>query len=250
MQILCVVAMEPPVNFDADLIRDEKIKVMHAIKPYNARTVDDYVVRGQYGRGWVGDEEVVSYREEKGVAPDSVTDLYVALKLGIDNWRWAGVPWFIRAGKRLPKRVTEIAIQFKQPPHLMFTQAQVPQHEPNVLVLRIQPDEGISLRFGAKVPGPTLQARAVNMDFIYGSSFMVESPEAYETLILDCMLGEATLFTRHDEVESSWSLLAPILDQWKNNPPPDSFPNYEAGTWGPRRADALIESEGRTWRRI
>lgn len=250
MQLLCVVAMEPPTTFDADLIRDEKIKVMQAIRPYNARSVEDYVVRGQYGKGWVGDEEVGSYREEKDVAPTSVTDTYVALKWGIDNWRWAGVPWFIRAGKRLPKRVTEIAVQFKQAPHLMFSKSQVPQHEPNVLVLRIQPDEGISLRFGAKVPGPTLQARSVNMDFIYGSSFMTESPEAYETLILDCMLGEATLFTRSDEVETSWQLLEPILQHWKSNPPPDPFPNYESGTWGPRRADALIESEGRTWRRI
>ncbi|HEY4002401.1 MAG TPA: glucose-6-phosphate dehydrogenase [Candidatus Xenobia bacterium] len=250
MQLLCCVAMEPPTTFDADRIRDEKIKVMQAIKPYHARLVDDYVVRGQYGRGWVGDQEVESYREEKDVKPDSVVDTYMAVKWTIDNWRWAGVPWFIRAGKRLPKRVTEIAIQFKAAPHLIFSNAQVPAHEPNILVLRIQPDEGISLRFGAKVPGPTLQARSVNMDFIYGSSFMTESPEAYETLILDCMLGEATLFTRSDEVETSWGILKPILDWWKDHGPPDTFPNYESGTWGPRRADGLIESEGRSWRRI
>ncbi|MHB2018067.1 MAG: glucose-6-phosphate dehydrogenase [Candidatus Xenobia bacterium] len=250
LQVLCVTAMEPPPSFNADMIRDEKIKVMQALKPYHASNVEDYVVRGQYSSGWAGDEEVIPYRQEKGAAADSVTETYMALKWEIDNWRWAGVPWFIRAAKRMPKKVTEVAIHFKQAPHLMFNKAAVPHPEPNVLVLRIQPDEGISLRFSAKVPGPTLHARSVNMDFIYGSSFMVESPEAYETLILDCMLGDATLFTRADEVEASWTLLKPILDHWKANGPPEPFPNYEAGSWGPKRAEALIESEGRSWRRI
>ncbi len=248
MQLLTLVAMEPPANFNANAVRDEKVKVLHAIRPLSEFEVDSYAARGQYGPGSIGAEDVPGYREEPGVNPDSNTETFVAMKLFIDNWRWADTPFYIRTGKRLPRRVSEIAIQFKRAPHALFGQA-AEGMEPNVLVLRIQPNEGIALRAGAKVPGPTIQIRSINMDFLYGLSFGVEQPEAYERLLLDCMLGDSTLFTRSDEVEAAWRLLMPILNHWAEVTPTD-FPNYPAGTWGPDAAHALIEEDGRRWRRL
>jgi len=247
LQLLMLTAMEPPIAFDADDIRNEKVKVLKAIPPMSATEVAQNTVRGQYTSGWVGGHEVPGYLQEPGVSPNSQTETYVALKLQIDNWRWAGVPFYLRTGKCLPKRATEIAIQFKQAPHLVYKQIDA-QIEPNVLSLRIQPNEGISLKFSAKVPGTAMQIRPVNMDFFYNASFGTTPPEAYERLLLDCMLGDSTLFTRNDEVEASWAIINTILDGWRApNAPP--LWTYEAGTWGPEAADALIEQDGRSWRR-
>jgi glucose-6-phosphate 1-dehydrogenase len=202
MQLLTLVAMEPPIAFDANAVRDEKVKVLHALQPFVGRDVAANTIRAQYGPGWVGGKQVPAYLEEQGVSPTSTTETYVAMKIFIDNWRWAGIPFYLRTGKHLPKRVTEIAIQFKQAPLILFKRSEAHgQIEPNVLILRIQPDEGISLKFGAKVPGTEMQIRAVNMDFFYGSSFVREQPEAYERLILDCIV-RTRLFTRRDEVSS------------------------------------------------
>ncbi len=248
LQLLNLVCMEPPVAFDADAVRDEKVKVLRALRPMDPDKSAANTVRGQYGAGWVAGKRVPGYREEPGVAPDSLTETYVALKLFVDNWRWEGVPFYLRHGKRLPKRTTEIAIQFKQAPHLLFRSTQDNPLEPNVLTMHIQPDEGISLRFSSKVPGASMEIRPVHMDFLYGSSFTVESPDAYERLILDCMLGDSTLFTRRDEVEAEWTFITNVLEGWSYEPRP-SFPNYDAGSWGPAAADALIEGDGRRWRR-
>ena len=248
MQLVSLVAMEPPASFDADALRDEKVKVLRAIAPMTPEEIAAAVVRGQYGRGWVAAQEVPGYREEPDVDPLSETETFVAARLEIDDWRWAGVPFYVRSGKRLPKRSSEIAIQFRAVPHRLFTEAGA-DPEPNLLAMRIQPDEGILLRFGAKVPGLGIDVRAVNMDFTYGSAFSVDSPDAYETLILDALLGDAALFTRADEVEEAWGIVTPIIDAWADGPQPD-FPNYEAGTWGPAEADALMERDGRRWRRI
>jgi glucose-6-phosphate 1-dehydrogenase len=248
MQLLSLVAMEPPVAFDADAVRGEKVKVLHGIRPMRPTDVPKLTVSGQYGPGAIGAENVTGYRQEPGVDPHSRTETYVALKLFVDNWRWADTPFYLRTGKRLPRRVTEIAIQFKRAPHLLFGQA-ADGLEPNVLVLRIQPNEGIALRAGAKVPGPTIQIRSINLDFMYGTSFGAEQPDAYERLLLDCMLGDSTLFIRSDEVEAAWRLLMPIMEGWQENPPND-FPNYSAGTWGPEAAHSLIEEDGRRWRRL
>ena len=246
-QVLSLVAMEPPVSPAANAVRDEKIKAMQAVRAIPVERVDEFAVRGQYGPGSVAGKHVPGYREEPNVNPESSTETYAALKLYFDNWRWAGVPFYIRSGKRLPKRVTEIAIQFKQAPHLLFSSITQQQLEPNVLVIRIQPDEGITLRIGAKVPGQVTRIRWVNMDFRYGASFGVSSPEAYERLLLDCMLGDPSLYARRDMTERGWEIVMPILEGWQKSKP--SFPNYEAGTWGPKSADELIESEGRSWRR-
>ncbi len=248
MQLLSLVAMEPPVAFDANAVRGEKVKVLQAIRPIQHADVARYAVRGQYGPGSVGAESVPGYRDEPGVSPNSSRETFVAMKLFVDNWRWADTPFYLRTGKRLPRRVSEIAIQFKRAPHLLFRQS-AGELEPNVLVLRIQPNEGIALRAGAKIPGPTIRIRSINMDFLYGLSFGVEQPEAYERLLLDCMLGDSTLFTRSDEVEAAWRLLMPILETWEEDPATD-FPNYAAGTWGPDAAHALIEEDGRRWRRL
>jgi glucose-6-phosphate 1-dehydrogenase len=248
MQLLSLVAMEPPASFDANALRDEKVKVIRAIAPMSPETIRESVIRGQYGRGWVAAQEVVGYREEPDVNPESETETFVATRFEIDDWRWAGVPFYLRVGKRLPKRATEIAIQFRAVPHRLFTDAGT-DPEPNLLAMRIQPDEGILLRFGAKVPGLGIDVRAVNMDFTYGSAFSVDSPDAYETLILDALLGDASLFTRADEVEQAWGVVTPIIDAWADAPEPD-FPNYEAGTWGPVAAEELILRDGRRWRRI
>jgi glucose-6-phosphate 1-dehydrogenase len=249
LQLLTLVALEPPIAFDANAVRDEKVKVLHALQPLTGRDVITNTIRAQYGPGWVNGQQVPGYLEEKGVAPNSTTETYVALKLFIDNWRWAGVPFYLRTGKHLPKRVSEIAIQFKQAPLMLFKRSDAEaQVEPNVLTLRIQPDEGISLKFGAKVPGTDMQIRSVNMDFFYGSSFVREQPEAYERLLLDCMHGDSTLFTRRDEVEAAWTFIQGILDEWKNESR-TTIHTYESGTWGPQAADEFIWHDGRRWRR-
>jgi len=248
LQLLTLVAMEPPANLEADALRDEKVKVLRAIRPIPVEKVDQSVVRGQYGPGWVGATETPGYRSEPAVDPASETETFVAARLEIDDWRWAGVPFYLRAGKRLPKRATEIAIQFKDVPQRLFPTVG-DQQEPNLLVIRIQPDEGIQLRFAAKVPGLGIDVRPVNMDFAYGSAFTVESPDAYETLILDALLGDASLFTRADEVEAAWRIVDPIIDAWVAGAEPE-MPNYTSGTWGPEAADELLTREGRRWRRL
>ena len=248
LQLMSLVAMEPPTSFDARDFRDEKIRVIEAIRPIEPSDVAQFAVRGQYGPGSVGGERVVGYRQEPGVASDSMTPTFAALRLVIDNWRWAGVPFYIRSGKRMPKRVTEIAMQFKEAPHLPFRKAQVETPEGNVLSLEIQPDEGIALKFNAKVPGPSMRIRAVEMDFGYGETFGAEDASPYERLILDCMKGDQTLFDRADGVEAAWALVDPVLSQWAQTPM--NFPNYDAGTWGPADSDTLLQRDGRHWRRL
>jgi glucose-6-phosphate 1-dehydrogenase len=248
LQLMSMFAMEPPVEFAAEDLRDEKLKVLRGVKPMTPAEVAANTVRGQYVSGWVEGEKVPSYRDEAKVRPDSETETFAALKLVVDSWRWAGVPFYIRTGKALPSRVTEVSVQFKRAPLALFARAGVPQVEPNVLAIRVQPDEGILLRFGAKVPGQGLQIRNVNMDFRYGSSFAVDSPDAYETLLLDAMVGDASLFTRDDEVERAWEILEPVLEAWRSGSGgPLHF--YGAGTWGPPAADELLERDGRAWRR-
>jgi glucose-6-phosphate 1-dehydrogenase len=248
LQLMAMFAMEPPVEFAAPDLRDEKLKVLRGVKPMSPAEVAANTVRGQYVSGWVEGEKVASYRDEPDVSPDSQTETFAALKLAIDSWRWAGVPFYIRTGKALPSRVTEIAVTFKQAPLALFARAGVPQIDANVLAIRVQPDEGILLRFGAKVPGQGLQIRTVNMDFRYGSSFAVDSPDAYETLLLDAMVGDASLFTRDDEVERAWEILDPILRAWgSESGGPLHF--YGAGSWGPPAADELLERDARAWRR-
>jgi glucose-6-phosphate 1-dehydrogenase len=247
MELLSFVALEPPVSFEADAMRREKVKVWRSIQPIHI--MDS--VRGQYGPGKVGGKDVKGYRQEDRVDPNSATETYAALKVGIENWRWAGVPFYLRAGKRLAKRVTEITIQFKQPPQLLFkNQAGACRElQPNLIAMRIQPDEGISLRFGAKVPSPNMEVCPVNMNFSYAEAFGKSSANGYERLLLDAMLGDATLFAHRDGVEATWSLLTPVLDFWANNKPKD-LPNYPAGTWGPKSADELLARDGRAWDRL
>ena len=247
LQLVTLTAMEPPLAFEANAVRDEKVKVLRAIRPLIGEDIEQSTVRGQYTGGWVLGEKVQAYREEPNVAPDSQTETFAALRLFIDNWRWAGVPFYIRAGKRLPKRITEIRIQFKRPPHLTFGREAMKEVDPNAITLRIQPEEGISLKFGAKVPSAGLRIRSVTMDFQYMTSFLVEAPEAYERLLLDCMIGDPTLFTRADEVEAAWSLVDPIEDAWRNGRPPLEM--YPAGTWGPPAAAKLLQQDGREWHR-
>ena len=249
LQLLTVLAMEPPVALEGDAVRDEKVKVLRAIRPINADEVDQWVVRGQYTAGAIAGKPVPGYREEQGVAKESLTETFLALKLHIDNWRWAGVPFYLRSGKRLPKRSTEIAIQFKQIPLSLFGRNAGGAIEPNILALNIQPDEGIALKFGAKVPGPAAQIHPVNMNFHYGTSFGVPAPEAYERLILDCLLGETALFTRDDEVEAAWTFVDRILAGWAQTRV-KALPAYEAGTWGPPESHEFMGREGRKWRRL
>jgi glucose-6-phosphate 1-dehydrogenase len=247
LQLLSLVAMEPPVDFVADAVRDEKVKVLKAIGPL---TSDIPIVRARYGSGWVGGERAKGYLEEEGVPLDSRTETFVSLRMLVDNWRWAGVPFYLRHGKRLPKRVTEVAIQFKRPPAMLFPMAVgggVPQAD--TLAFRIQPDEGISLRFISTGPGQALQLRPVTMDFLYGTAFDIDPPEAYERLLLDCLLGDSTLFTRRDEVEAAWSILDPLLQTWRDSYPWD-LSTHEAGTWGPVEAEELMARDGRVWRRL
>jgi len=243
LQLVALTAMEPPLAFDANAVRDEKVKVLRAIRPLIGEDIEQSTVRGQYTKGWVLGVQVQGYREEKNVAPDSQTETYAAMRLFIDNWRWAGVPFYIRAGKRLPKRVTEIRVQFKRPPHLTFGREAMKEVDPNA----ITPEEGISLKFGAKVPSAGLRIRSVTMDFQYMTSFLVEAPEAYERLLLDCMIGDPTLFTRADEVEAAWQLIDPIENAWRSGRPPLSM--YAAGTWGPDTSAKLLQGDGREWHR-
>jgi glucose-6-phosphate 1-dehydrogenase len=247
LQLVCLTAMEPPVSFHADAVRDEKVKVLRSIRPIREDEVQRHAVRGQYGRGSIGGEPVPAYRREQGANPESNNDTFVAMRLDVENWRWAGTPFYIRTGKRLPRRVTEIAVQFKQPPFQAF-RSTADMLEPNLLVIRIQPDEGITLKFGAKVPTPGMRLRAVNMDFLYGASFLAQSPEAYERLLLDVMAGDATLFMRRDAVEAAWRFVMPILDRWAEKK--CELPKYPAGDWGPPEADRLTEEAGRRWKAL
>ena len=247
LQLVSLVAMEPPATFEADALRDEKVKVLRAIGTHPADPATQ-VVRGQYGPGWVAATQVTGYRQEADVDTESETETFVAARLTIDDWRWSGVPFYVRTGKRLPKRATEIAIQFREVPHRLFRDSAA-EPDPNLLAIRIQPDEGIMLRFGAKVPGLGMAIRPVTMDFTYGSAFSVDSPDAYETLILDALQGDASLFTRADEVEEAWGIVDPLVEAWAASPSP-AFPNYDAGTWGPAASDELLAREGRRWRRI
>lgn len=244
LQLTSLVALEAPATFDATAVRNEKIKVLQSIRPFTEETMRKSVVRGQYGPGNVNGKPVPGYQQEPGVSSDSPTETFVALKLLVDNWRWSGVPFYLRTGKRMAKPRTEVAIQFKEAPHKVFRGENL---EANLLVLNIQPDEGISLSFGAKSPGAEMHIRPVTMDFRYNQTFGVVSRGAYATLINDCIRGDATLFDRADSVEAAWGLVDPILEEWKNAPAPP-FPNYAAGSEGPRTADYLIVSEGRRWR--
>jgi glucose-6-phosphate 1-dehydrogenase len=246
MQLLCLTAMEPPISLSADAVRDEKVKVLRSLRRMERSMVAGGVVRGQYGRGFVKGEEVPGYRDEPDVAKDSKVETYVAMKVLIDNWRWGGVPFYVRAGKRLSRRVTEIAITFKKPPHSLFN-APDGGISPNVLAVRVQPDEGIALRFTTKEPGNATILRDVAMDFRYGTSFGSNTPEAYERLLLDAMRGDATLFTRRDEVEEQWSFIDPIFEVWRQQAV--APPLYSGGSWGPEQADDLLARDGRRWRR-
>jgi glucose-6-phosphate 1-dehydrogenase len=247
LQLLSLLCMEPPVTFEADPVRDEKVKVLRAIRAPSPETVPDMSVRAQYAQGIVAGEEVPGYLEEPGVPPGSTTETYAALRLEVQNWRWAGVPMYLRTGKRLARKVTEIAVTLKPVPHLAFQSELSTGIKPNVLVLTVQPNEGVSLSIGAKIPGTRMAIRTVNMEFLYGTAFLSESPEAYERLIIDAMRGDATLFTRNDEVEAQWNVCDPILQTWSQMPGP--LPQYQAGSQGPAEADRLLVGDAR-WRMI
>jgi glucose-6-phosphate 1-dehydrogenase len=247
LQLMALVAMEPPAAFDDRAVRDEKVKVLRALRPILDREVAARTVRGHYASGFIEGTNVPGYRQEDGVAPDSQTETFVALRCFVDNWRWEGTPFYVRTGKRLPKRSTEIAIRFRVAPHRIFNKDSSEGVDANELVIRIQPDEGISLTFGAKVPVQGFRIRTVNMDFVYGAAFMLDAPDSYETLIVDALRGDATLFTRRDEVEQQWAFVDPILDAWRRGVP--ALVPYPAGSWGPPEADTLIERDGRQWRR-
>src|SRR5215469_3301510 len=249
MQLLSLTAMEAPVSFQADAVRDEQAKVLHAIQSLDSEAVLHSTVRGQYGEGMIADQRVASYRSEPGVSPESTTETFAAIKLNIDNWRWAGVPFYLRTGKRLAQRHTEITIHFKQTPFAIFQHAPVRKLHANQLVIQIQPTEAISLTFGAKIPGPILQVGSVEMSFEYTKYFKAEAYTGYEVLLYDCMIGDATLFQRADMVEAGWRVVDPILDVWKVLPP-RKFPNYAAGSWGPKEADELLQRDEREWRSI
>ncbi|HYB25134.1 MAG TPA: glucose-6-phosphate dehydrogenase [Solirubrobacteraceae bacterium] len=248
MQLLALLTMEPPTSFDADRVRDEKLKVLEAIVPPAVEDVPNMAVRAQYGPGTVGGKRVPSYLEEEGVDPHSRTETYAALRLHVSNWRWADVPFYLRTGKRLARKLTEIAVTLKPVPHLAFQSIGSVGVQPNQIILTVQPDEGVSVTLGAKIPGPTMRIRPVNMEFRYGTSFMSESPEAYERLILDAMRGDATLFTRGDEIEALWGIIDPILTGWHQDTE-SPIPQYPAGSAGPPEADALLEGD-RKWRRL
>lgn len=249
LQLLTLTAMEPPVTFSADAVRDEKVKVLHAVRPIPPEGIHEFAVRGQYGAGTIGGEAVPGYREEPKVAPDSDTPTFAAVRLMVDNWRWQGVPFYLRSGKRLARRATEIAIQFRKPPHLMFPLPPGKSIESNLLAIRVQPEEGIALRFEVKVPGVDIRMASVDMDFRYAEAFGGEEHEAYETLLLDCMLGDATLFTRSDEVEAAWGIVDPVIGAWAGKPA-EHFPNYAAGSWGPAIADEFLARCGAVWRKL
>jgi glucose-6-phosphate 1-dehydrogenase len=246
LQLLCLVAMEPMVSFEADEIRNKKVDVLHAVRPILPSEVHQCAIRGQYGKGWSCGAEICGYREEAGVPPDSQTETYAALRLFVDNWRWQGVPFYLRTGKRLARQASEVAIQFRPVPHRSFPSEATLDWQPSRIVMSIQPDEGIMLRFQAKFPGPKLLLRPVDMRFNYNESFGVPSPEAYETLLWDVIRNDATLFMRADQVEAAWRLLMPVVDVWKAIPPSD-FPNYAGGTWGPDAAQSLLAHQGHSW---
>jgi glucose-6-phosphate 1-dehydrogenase len=246
MQVLCLIAMEPPVSFAPEEVRGRKVDVLHAIRPIAEEEVGSYAVRGQYGAGWLRGDHVRAYREEQDVDPDSTTDTFAGLKLFVDNWRWQGVPFYMRTGKRLPARVSEVSIHFRPVPHQAFPASAIADMRPNVLVIHIQPDEGILLRIQAKRPGLKMRLSPVDMRFAYSEAFDEAPPEAYETLLLDIMEGDATQFMRADQIEAAWSIIMPVLNAWTNIRPAD-FPNYEAGTWGPQAAAVLIAQDGRSW---
>ena len=252
LQLLCLVASEPPVAMEADALRDEKVKVLRAVQPLNAETIAAHTVRAQYAAGFISGEPVPCYIEEKGVAAGSLTETYAALQLFIDNWRWAGVPFYIRAGKRLAKRVTEISVHFKKVPYHIFPLEEVPVPEPNVLSFQIQPDEGISIRISSKPPGLKVRVQTVSMDFRYGTSFGIEPPNAYERLLLDCMRGDASLFARADEIEAAWNIVDPVLKVWsENGTQQQPMCVYEAGSWGPKEAEQLLLKQfARGWHRL
>ena len=246
MQLLSLVAMEPPVSLSASAIRDEKVKVLQSIRPFTEDDFKHNIIRGQYAKGFINGSQTVGYRQEKDVNPKSNVETYAAMRIFIDNWRWAGVPFYLRGGKRLPKRATEIAVIFKDAPGVLFQQGSK-KTDANILVIRIQPDEGISLKINCKVPGQNSPIQPVKMDFRYGSYFGKSAPEAYERLIWDCMMGDSTLFARADEVQHSWKIYTPLLKFWEKQLPGD-FPNYVAGTWGPKAADEMIARDQRAWR--
>ena len=247
MQLISLTAMEPPISFDANAVRDEQAKILHAIQPIDDEEVLVRAVRGQYGEGVISEERLPAYRAEPDVPPDSRTETFVAMKLLIDNWRWADVPFYLRTGKRMPARNTHIVIQFRRAPFVLFRETTVEHMMPNQLVLHIQPEEGISLQFAAKVPGPVMRLGTVDMNFEYQEYFGKQPSTGYERLLHDCMIGDQTLFQRADMVEAGWSVVEPVIELWKALPP-RNFPNYPAGTWGPKEADELLERDGRRWR--
>ena len=246
-QLVTLTAMEPPVSFEADAVRNEQAKILSAIQPFTPNNVFDLSARGQYGPGVVGDEKVPAYREVDNIQEDSQTETFAALKLSIDNWRWAGVPFYVRTGKRLPRKHTTIMVQFKQAPFMLFRETHVDHLTNNRIVLHIQPDEGITLHFGAKLPGPLVKMGSVDMDFDYSEHFGETVSTGYERLLFDCMVGDATLFQRADMVETSWKIVSPILDVW-NAVKARNFPNYDAGSWGPKESDELLGRDGREWK--
>jgi len=246
-QLITLTAMEPPVSFEADAVRDEQAKILQAIQPYSPKAVLEETVRGQYDAGEANGEKVPAYRTEDNVPPNSNTETYAALKLSIDNWRWGGVPFYIRTGKRLPQKHTTIAIYFKKAPFVLFQDTPVEKLTTNHIVLHIQPDEGITVHFGAKIPGPLVQMGSVDMDFDYADHFDEKVSTGYERLLYDCMIGDATLFQRADMVEASWKIVSPVLDVW-DAIPARGFPNYAAGSWGPKDAEELLKNDGRKWK--
>jgi glucose-6-phosphate 1-dehydrogenase len=245
LQLLTLVTLEPPVAYDHQSLRDEKVKVLRAVAPMSPDDIDRLVVRAQYDPGTIWGQPVPGYREEPGVAPDSSTETFVAMKLSIDNWRWAGVPFYLRTGKRLAKRATEVRIEFKPPAHITFGRQAASELEPNSITVKIQPDEGIALRFGARAPAPGMEIRSVDMDFAYGSAFKRSAADAYEHLLLDCMVGDPTHFIRSDEVEMAWMIIDPIEERWATGLSP--LFTYPAGSWGPEAADELLARDGRKW---
>jgi len=246
-QLVTLTAMEPPVSFEADAVRDEQAKILHAIQPFSPEDVLHNAVRGQYGEGVISDKKLPAYRGEENVAPASNTETFAALKLSIDNWRWANVPFYVRTGKRMAGKQSEIIIQFKKAPFMLFRDTTIEKLTTNRIVVHIQPDEGITLHFGAKIPGPIVDMGAVDMDFNYLDHFGEQISTGYERLLFDCMTGDATLFQRADMVEASWQIVSPIIDVWKAIPA-RSFPNYESGNWGPAESDALLRNDGRKWK--
>ena len=249
LQVMCMIAMEPPVSFEADEVRNKKVDVLKAIRPFPQGELYKHAVRGQYGAGHALGEKVAGYRQEDGVNPESSTETYAALKLHVDNWRWQNVPFYLRTGKRMPRKMSQVSIEFRPVPHQIFPGTAGEHFEPNRLIINIAPKEGIVLRFQSKQPGKGMRLQTVNMDFYYSEAFHVEPPEAYETLLYDVMLGDSTLFMRADQEHIAWSIIQPVLDAWTNTPSAD-FPNYAAGTWGPEAGEALIARDGRSWHSV